>query len=130
MEDKKKILIIEDEKFLLEMYDMRLTAAGFEVITALEGKEGLHLAVEKKPDLIILDIVLPEISGYEILRMLKKDPDTKDITVLVFSNLSQEEEIQKGLDLGASDYVVKTEVTPSQLVEKVKKMLEKSNQRE
>lgn len=130
MEDKKKILIIEDEKFLLEMYDMRLTAAGFEVITALEGKEGLHLAVEKKPDLIILDIVLPEISGYEILRMLKKDPDTEDITVLVFSNLGQEEEIQKGLDLGASDYVVKTEVTPSQLVEKVKKMLEESNQKE
>lgn len=123
MKDKKKILIIEDERFLLEMYDMRLTAAGFEVITALEGKEGLHLAVEKKPDLIILDIVLPGVSGYEILRMLKKDPDTKDITVLVFSNLGQEEEIQKGLDLGASDYVVKTDVTPSQLVEKVKKML-------
>ena len=122
-EEAKKILIIEDEKFLLEMYEMRLKAAGFEVLSAEEGKIGIHLAVENKPDLIVLDIVLPEMSGYEVLRMLKSDPDTKDIPVLVFSNLGQQEEIQKGLELGADNYVVKTEVTPSQLVKKIVKML-------
>jgi DNA-binding response OmpR family regulator len=123
----KKILIIEDEKFLLEMYDMRLKKAGFEVLTASEGKSGIHLACEQKPDLIVLDIVMPEMSGYEVLRMLKKDPDTRHIPVLVFSNLGQDEEISKGLDLGADDYIVKTEVTPTQLVDKINKVLEGNN---
>ena len=126
-ENKMKILIIEDEKFLLEMYDMRLKKAGFEVLTASEGKEGIHLACEHKPKLIVLDIVMPEMSGYEVLRMLKKDPDTKDIPVLVFSNLGQEEEIAKGFDLGADDYIVKTEITPTQLVEKIQAMLNNSS---
>jgi len=125
MADKKKVLIIEDEKFLLEMYQMRLISADYEVLTAQDGKTGLHLAVEEKPDLIVLDIVMPEISGFEVLRMLKKDPDTKDIPVLVFSNLGQQEEIEKGLKLGADDYIVKTEVTPTQLIEKIDKMFGK-----
>ena len=123
MEKNKKILIIEDELFLLEMYEMRLKTAGFEILTATEGKEGIHLAVEEKPDLIILDIVMPGISGYDVLKMMKKDPDIKDIPVLIFSNLGQEEEIEKGKRLGADDYVVKTNVTPAQLVAKVEKML-------
>ena len=117
---KKRVLIVEDEPSLLELYRLALEQAGFVVFTAVNGDAGYLLAKGNPVDLILLDILMPKVDGYEALRHLKNDPDTKEIPVIIFSNLSQKEEIEKGLKLGAKDFVVKTSVTPKALVEKVK----------
>ncbi len=122
---KIKILIVEDEHFLLDLYEIKLVAAGYDVLKASNGAAGLSLAELEKPKLILLDILMPEVDGYEMLKRLKAQNSTKNITVIIFSNLSQKEEIEKGLKLGAKDFIIKTSVTPSQLEEKVKKFLEK-----
>lgn len=121
--NKKKILIIEDEKFLLEMYQSRFEKEGYRVSTAIDGQHGLELAQKEKPDLIILDIVMPGMDGYEVIKNLKKNSQTRKIIILVFSNLGQQEEINQGLKLGADDYIVKTDLTPSELINKVERML-------
>ena len=119
---KKKILIIEDEKFLLEIYQSRFEKEGYQVLTAINGQRGLVLAQKEKPDLIILDILMPEMNGYEVIEKLKKNSQTQEITILVLSNLGQEEEIKRGLELGADDYVIKTNLTPTELLDKVERM--------
>ena len=120
-----KILVVEDESFLLDLYQIKLEQAGFEVMKAGNGNEGVSLARLEQPGLILLDILMPEIDGYEMLAKIKSDPKTKKIPVIIFSNLSQKEEIEKGLKLGASDYIIKTSITPSQLEQKVKEFLKK-----
>jgi len=120
---KKKILIIEDEKFLLELYQGRFEKDGYQVFTAINGLTGLKLAQKEKPDLIILDILMPGMDGYEVIRKLKEDNQTKEITILVLSNLGQREEINQGLKTGADDYIIKTDLTPSELIDKVEEML-------
>ncbi len=122
---KIKILIVEDEQFLLDLYDLKLNKAGFEVIKALNGTQGISLAKIELPDLILLDILMPEIDGYEMLKNLKENPKTKKIPVIIFSNLSQKNEIEKGLKLGAKDFIIKTNVTPAEIVDKVKNYLKK-----
>lgn len=119
----KKILIIEDEKVQMDMYRTRFEKAGFKVITARNGKPGLELAKRQRPDLILLDIVMPLVNGFRVLEKLKKDTQVKDIPIVILSNLSQKEEIEKGLKLGAEEYIVKTSLTPSQIVEKIKARL-------
>lgn len=119
----QKILIIEDEPGLLEMYKLYFERAGYQVFDALEGELGLEIAKEKKPDLILLDILMPEMSGWEVIKKLKSNPETNQILILVFSNLAQLEEIQKGLALGADDYIVKTDLTPKELLVKVEQKL-------
>lgn len=120
MVQAKKILIVEDEPNLLELYTIALEQAGFVVSTAEDGETGYLLAKGKRPDLILLDILMPKVDGYEMLRRLKKDADTKRVSVVIFSNLSQKEEIEKGLKLGAKDFIIKTSITPMALVGKVK----------
>ncbi|MFA5022086.1 MAG: response regulator [Patescibacteria group bacterium] len=115
-----KILVVEDESFLLDLYHTKLEQEGYDVAKAGNGQEGISLAQTELPDLILLDILMPNVDGYEMLRQLKSNPKTKNISVIIFSNLSQKEEIEKGLKLGASDYIVKTSLTPSQLANKVK----------
>jgi len=126
---KYKILIIEDEPNLLEMYRIYLEKADYHPITASDGKTGLELAQKEKPDLIILDILLPEINGWMLLKRFKSDPRLKKIPVLIFSNLGQPEEIKKGLQLGGDDYLLKTDLTPKELLEKIKKMLSLSKEK-
>ena len=121
--NKKKILIIEDEKLLLEMYQSRFEKEGYQVLTATTGRPGLKLAKEEKPDLIILDILMPRTDGYEVIKKVREDAQIKKIPILVLSNLGQQEEINKGLKLGADDYIVKTDITPSELINKVERML-------
>lgn len=116
-----KILIVEDEPFLLELYDAKLTQEGFDAVKAADGQAGLSLAQLELPDLILLDILMPKIDGYEMLKRLKEDKRTKKIPVVIFSNLSQREEIEKGLKLGAKDFIIKSSVTPTELVDKIKK---------
>lgn len=120
---KKKILIIEDEKILAEMYHDTFVEAGFNVISAIESKEALKITKKEKPDLIILDILLPRESGLFFLEWLKKDPEISKIPVIIFTNYDGVEARRKALDLGIKDYLIKADFTPQQFVEKVKKYL-------
>lgn len=108
MNKKGTVLIVDDELDLLETMRFRLEAADYEVITLLEGKKTIEIAEKIKPDLIILDIMLPGISGFDVLQKLKKNSETKEIPILIFSCGGEEEAwAKKSLDLGAAGYVVK-----------------------
>ena len=120
---KHKILVVEDDPTLLDLYALRFIQAGYEVLKAADGDQGASLAQLELPDIILLDILMPTTDGYEMLRILKENPKTKNIPSIVFSNLSQRDEIEKGLMLGAKDYIVKTSITPSDLVSRVEQTL-------
>ncbi|XOB40606.1 MAG: response regulator [Candidatus Nealsonbacteria bacterium] len=120
---KKKILIIEDEKILSEMYKDKFTKVGFEVISAFDSEEGLKLTKKEKPDLIILDILLPRENGVVFLNWLKADPEISSIPVIVFSNYDDPETRKRASKLGIKDYLIKADYTPKAIVEKVKSYL-------
>lgn len=124
--NQKKIIIAEDEPTLTEMYRLYFERAGYQVFSVGNGKECLDFAKQEKPDLILLDIIMPKMDGWQTLTALKNDPETKQIPVLVFSNLGQTQEIQKGLEMGADDYVVKSDMTPKELLVKVEEMINKN----
>lgn len=119
----KKILLIEDDSFLAGMYVTKLGLEGFATDLAGSGEEGLKIVKEKHPDLIILDILLPHLNGFDVLGQLKSDPATKEIPVLLLTNLGQNQDIEKGLSLGAEDYLVKAHFLPNEVIEKIKKIL-------
>ena len=119
----KKILIIEDDPFLNEMYVTKFTQANFEVEVAIDGQEGLQKIEKNKPDLILLDIVLPKMDGFEILTKMKANTELKDIPVILLTNLSQRDEVKRGLDLGANDYLIKAHFMPSEVIKKIKTLL-------
>ena len=121
-----KILIIEDDQRINKVYMAKLSVEGITVMTALDGEEGLRKIYSEKPDLILLDLMLPRKSGFDILKEIKADPKVKDIPVIILSNLAQEKEIEQGLALGAVDYLVKTDYSIQQVMEKIKKALERS----
>ena len=124
MTDKKiKVLIIEDEEMLVNMYISKFNKEGYQAEKAANGRIGLEKAKTIKPDIILLDIMMPEIDGFMVLKDLKSDTATKDIPVVMLTNLGQEEDIEKGNQLGATDYLVKANLTPSQVVDKVKTIL-------
>lgn len=128
MANKKiKILLIEDDPFLLSMYVTKFEMENFNVITAQDGDKGLKLAVRETPDIILLDLILPEKDGFEVLKGLMADEKLKNIPVILLTNLSQKEDIDRGLELGANDYLIKAHFTPSEVVEKVKKVLNESS---
>lgn len=119
----KNILLVEDDPFLVDIYTTKLKEAGFSVAVATDGEMALEKAKEPNIDLMILDIVLPHTDGWEILRKIKSDEKTKDLKVMVLSNLGQKGEIEKGLKLGAVKYLIKAHYTPSQVVDEIKKIL-------
>ncbi|MEA2113536.1 MAG: response regulator [Patescibacteria group bacterium] len=120
----KKILIIEDDSFLSEMYETKLAQSGFEVETAFDGKTGLSKAKDGSYDLILLDIVLPKMDGFEVLREIKKlDSAIKETPVVLLTNLGQKNEVEKGVGLGADEYIIKAHFTPTAVVDKIKKLL-------
>lgn len=123
MTNKSKILIIEDDKFLKSLCVKKLQKAGFVVFTASDGEEGLEKIKKERPALILLDVVLPGIDGFEVLKCLKQDSATASIPVILLTNLGQEDNIEKGLALGADDYLVKARFTPGQIVKKVKQFI-------
>ncbi|MCD4760281.1 response regulator [bacterium] len=124
MADKKtKILLIEDEEMLANMYEVKFKNEGFELEKALDGAEGLEKAKSIKPDFILLDIIMPKMDGFSVLKALKEDDSTKDIPVMLLTNLGQDEDIEKGKTMGAVGYLVKANITPSEVVEEVKKKL-------
>ena len=119
----KKILIVEDDKFLRELIAKKLSEEGFIVEEASDGEEGIRKIKEGRPDLILLDLILPSIDGFEVLEKIKEDLETKPIPVIVLSNLGQKEDIERGLKLGAFDYLVKAHFTPGEVIEKVRNAL-------
>ena len=119
----KKILIVEDDKFLRELISRKLQKEGYMIVEAVDGEEGEKKIKEEKPDLILLDLILPGIDGFEVLSRIKQDPTLASIPVVILSNLGQKEEIEKGLKLGAVDYLVKAHFTPAEIVEKIKLIL-------
>lgn len=121
---KQRILIIEDENFIASMMTLILEKAGFSIEVATDGEEGLQKIEKTLPDLILLDLVLPGINGFELLEKLKKEERTKKIPVIIVSNLGTPDEIQKGLKAGANAFLIKTHTLPKDLVSKVKEVLQ------
>jgi DNA-binding response OmpR family regulator len=119
----KNILLVEDDPFLIDIYKKKLESSGFKVAIAETGEKALVLAREKRPDLLILDIVLPELEGWEVLKRLKESKETKELKVIILSNLGQKEEVEKGLKLGAVKYLIKAHYTPSEIVKEIKETL-------
>ncbi|HDH03913.1 MAG TPA: response regulator [Candidatus Campbellbacteria bacterium] len=117
------ILVIEDDKFFRDLVSKKLEKEGYEVWAASGSGEAFKLLEEKKPSLIILDLILPGLDGFEILSMIKKDKKTSAIPVIILSNLGQEEDIAKAKFLGVVDFMIKVNFTPGEIVEKVKKTL-------
>jgi len=119
----KTILVIEDDKFLRELITQKLTKEGYETSEAIDGEEGIKKIKEEKPGLILLDLILPGIDGFEVLSRAKGDPAISSIPVIILSNLGQKEDIERGLKLGAVDYLIKAHFTPGEIIEKIKNIL-------
>lgn len=121
--NKSKIVIIEDDTFLGEMYVTKFELEGYKMFLANNGEDGLKLIKKEKPDLILLDIIMPKMNGFEVLESLKSDKNLKSIPVILLTNLGQKEDIDKGLELGAVDYLIKAHFVPSEVIQKVKDIL-------
>ncbi|MBH41480.1 MAG: response regulator [Candidatus Magasanikbacteria bacterium] len=117
------ILLVEDDSFLANIYKTKFEMEGFSVNVAENGELGLKEAKKKKPDLILLDILLPKMDGFTVLQHLKADSALKDVPVVLLTNLGQKDDVEKGLKLGAADYLIKAHFKPSETVDKVKKVL-------
>lgn len=119
----KTILIIEDDKFLRELIAQKLIKEGYEISEAIDGDEGIKKIREEKPSLVLLDLILPGIDGFGVLSKMREDPALTQIPVIILSNLGQREDVERGLKLGAVDYLIKAHFTPAEIIEKVKNAL-------
>jgi len=122
---KIKIVLVEDDEILSKVIYEELKDEGFDVFQSFDGEDGLKLVRSKKPDLVLLDIILPKKNGFEVLEELKKSPDTKDIPVIVLTMIGKDEDIKRGLRLGANDYIVKSQHAIAEIIEKIKDFFEK-----
>ena len=120
----KKILLIEDEKVITELLSDRILREGYEVIVADNGEDGLRKIKENKPDLILLDIIMPKMDGFEVMEEKNKDPELRNIPVVIVSNSGQPVELDRAKELGAKDWLIKTEFDPQEVIEKIKKQIE------
>lgn len=120
MEEGKVILLVDDDLTLREMYDERLKAEGFDIIQASNGDEAIKKAKEVKPNIILLDIMMPKVNGFDVLKELKADSELKDVPVIVLTALIQEVDKVQGKKLGAADYIVKSETMPGEVIAKIK----------
>ncbi len=120
-----KILIVEDDPLFVDLYSTAFKSFGYEVEAAFNGEEGLAKLNEmgSKPTIILSDVMMPKMNGLDMLAKIKENPDLKKIPVILLTNLGKEENIKKGLELGAVTYLVKSEYTPKEIVEKVKEIL-------
>ena len=118
-----KILLVEDDQSLREIYSIRLTAEGYEIVSAGDGEEALASAVREKPDLVLSDVMMPKISGFDMLDILRQTPETKDIKVIMMTALSSEDQRERGNALGADRYLVKSQVGIEDVVNAVHEVL-------
>lgn len=126
MAEKVKILVVEDEEILLTALSEELQQGGYDVLGAADGEEGLVKVKDYKPDLILLDLVMPKMDGMTVLKRLKDDSATRDIPVVILTNLSDYERISEALSLGAKDYLVKANYSLNDLMDKIKTVLSRS----
>ncbi len=125
MNEKLKVLLIEDEKEVAELYRLKLSLDGYEVSVAADGQEGLKKALDTKPDLIFLDIKMPGMDGFEVLKNLRNNEVSKKTPIIILSNFDEQEMIEKGLSLGANEYLIKSQFNPSELSAKTKSWFKK-----
>lgn len=122
---KIKVLVVEDERMLTEMYATKFVMDGFKVEKAFDGLEGLEKAKHLKPDVILLDIIMPKLDGFAVLKQLRAEAMFENTPILLLTNLGQDDDIKKGKELGADDYFVKANHTPADVVAKVNELLAK-----
>lgn len=120
---KKLILLAEDELTLAKMYQTKFSMEGFEVEHAEDGNKALQILESKTPDIILLDIIMPNLDGFGVLKKLKSDKRWSNIPIILLTNLGQESDVKRGLELGADDYLIKAHFTPQEVADKIKKML-------
>lgn len=122
---KQKILVIEDEKVLSELLEKKIKEEGYEAFIAMDGEEGLELMKKEKPDLVLLDIIMPKMDGFRVMEEMNKDPELnlKKIPVVIVSNSGQPVEIDRALALGVRDYLIKTQFDPMEVIDKIKKQI-------
>ena len=116
----KTILVVEDDKFLRELIVRKLIQEDFSTSEAIDGEDGMKKIKEEKPDLVLLDLILPGIDGFEVLSKMKEDVSLVQIPVIILSNLGQKDDVERGFKLGAVDYLIKAHFTPGEIIEKVK----------
>ena len=119
----KKILLVEDDDALASVYTTRLDAEGFTIRRVPNGEEALSATLEFKPDLILLDVMMPKVSGFDVLDILRNTPETNNVKVIMLTALSQESDKQRAMDLGVDDYLVKSQVVIADVVDRVKQLL-------
>ena len=119
----KKILLVEDDDALASVYTTRFDAEGFSVRRVQNGEEALSAALEYRPDLILLDVMMPKVSGFDVLDILRNTPDTANMRVIMLTALSQDSDKQRAIDLGVDDYLVKSQVVIADVVDKVRQHL-------
>lgn len=118
------IVIVEDDVFLADLYKTKFALEGFKTTVAYDGEKGLEIIEKNQPDIILLDLVLPKLTGFEVLEKIKAQDKLKKIPVLLLTNLSQKSDVEKGLKLGADDYLIKAHFMPSEVVEKIKQLVD------
>ncbi len=119
----ERILVVEDDKFLRELISRKLREQGYEVEEAIDGEAGLQQIQEGDPEIVLLDLILPGIDGFEVLEKIKDDAQLAEIPVIILSNLGQRDDIERGLRLGAEDYLVKAHFTPTEIIDKIEKIV-------
>lgn len=119
-----KVLIIDDDEMIIELWSIALKQEGYEVLSAMSGKDGINQAKNKQPNIILIDQIMPDIKGNDLLRMLKDDPTTKQIPVAVVSNYNESQLMQEAIQKGAIDYILKYQIEPQDLVNKIKTLLQ------
>ena len=119
----KKILVIEDDKFLRELISQKLVKEGYNVIEAIDGEKGVEMVKKEHPDLVLLDLILPGIDGFEVLSRIKSDSELSQIPVIILSNLGQRDDVERGIKIGAADYLIKAHFTPVEIINKIRDIL-------
>ncbi|MFA5742443.1 MAG: response regulator [Candidatus Paceibacterota bacterium] len=118
-----KILLVEDDRFLRELMSQKILKMGNDLVVAVDGEEGVSKTKEEKPEIVLLDLMLPGIDGFGVLSQIKADPETAGIPVIILSNLGQKEDIDRALKLGAVDFLVKAHFTPQEIIDKIEQYL-------
>lgn len=130
MEENKiyTVLLAEDDNFVSDIYNLKLQKEGFQVILAQDGREAIKYLETEVPDIIMLDIMMPYADGMDVLAAIQKDEHLKHIPILMLTNLSDRENIDRAMSMGASDYLIKAHFTPSEVVQKVRELIKQKHQ--
>lgn len=126
-ETRKRILFVEDDDALANVYIIRLQAEGFDVRRVANGEEALATALNYKPDLVLLDVMMPRVSGFDVLDILRNTPETSDVKVMMLTALGQESDIERAKQLGVNDYLVKSQVVIADVIDRIRQQLKENN---